>query len=271
MSPQYSFAEATLVLKFFDHNTNRQRFFFVCANKDYFDSNPFGPVPTGHLCSDADIPPMSRSLQDPDQIPIICHRYTSVETLAPSITPVRGFLARVGKVSASKFKGSPLFPNYVNNTDGLSSTLLSTAYVSNSDRLYASSPPDDLFSDYKAELKQALRSGSFGVNTGLYFRTLSSVVKVLTSLTPVEQCNLGNFFAHTHAVASQLGLSDDEISCGVNGAVPPTVSLTLSSWLMSILKAHDVPVVLKQCSTRPYHCGVSSVQEILTSDGFSEK
>ena len=69
----------------------------------------------------------------------------------------------------------------------------------------------------------------------------------------------------------QLGLSDDEISCGVNGAVPPTVSFTLSSWLMSILKIHDVPIVLKQSSTRPYHCGVSSVQEVLTSDGFSEK
>ena len=82
---------------------------------------------------------------------------------------------------------------------------------------------------------------------------------------------MGNSSEDTHAVASQLGLSDDEISCGVNGAVPPTVSFTLSSWLMSILKVHNVPIVLKQNSSRPYHCGVSSVQEILTSDGFSKK
>ena len=94
---------------------------------------------------------------------------------------------------------------------------------------------------------------------------------MLTSLTPVEQCNLGYFSADTHAVASQLGLSNAEISCGVNGAVPPTVSFTLSSWLMSTLKARNDLVVLKQCSTCPYHCGVSSVHEILTSDGFSEK
>ena len=104
LSPRYFFADATLVLKFVDHSTNRRRFFFVCANKDYFDSNPFGPIPTGHLCSDADIPPMSRALQNPDLIPISCHRYTVVEALEPSITPIRGFLTRVSRFSASKFK-----------------------------------------------------------------------------------------------------------------------------------------------------------------------
>ena len=155
-APRYFFADATLVLKFFDHSTNCQRFFFVCANTYSFDSNPLGPIPTGHLCSGADIPPMSRSLQDPDLIPISCHRRTDVEALDPSITPVRGFLTRVGNVSASIFKGSPPFPNYVNNTDGLSSTLLSTSYVSNSDRLYASNPPVGLSSDYKASLLQVL-------------------------------------------------------------------------------------------------------------------
>ena len=259
------------MLKYFDHSTNRQRFFFVCANKDYFDSNPFGPLPTGHLTSDAAIPPMSRALQDPDSIPIGCHRYTEVEALAPPITPTRGFLTRVSKITASRFKGSPLFPNFENNTDGLSSTLLSTAYVSGSDRSYALHPPADLPAAYKKALSNQLSRGSFGVNTGLYSRTLSSGVKVLTSLTTVEQCNLGNFPADTCAVAAQLGLSHDEISCGVNGAVPPTVSFTLSSWLMSIMKAHNVPVVLQQKSSRPYHCGVSSVQELLTSDGFSKK
>ena len=271
LSPQYYFADATLVLKYFDHSTNRQRFFFVCANKDYFDSNPFGPLPTGHLCSDADIPPMSRALQDPDSVPVRFHRYTDVEVLAPSITPVRGFLTRVSKISASKFKGSPLFPNHENNPDGLSSTLLSTPYLSRSDRLYAANPPASLPADYKKALLDDLARGSFGVNTGLYSRTLASGKRILTSLMPVEQCSLGNFSADTYAVATQLGLSEDEISCGVNGAVPPTASFTLSSWLMSIIQLHEVPVVLVQKSSRPYHCGVSSVQELLTSDGFSKK
>ena len=108
---------------------------------------------------------MSRALQDPDSIPVRFHRYTDVEVLAPSITPVRGFLSRVSKISASKFKGSLLFPNYENNTDGLSSTLLSTPYLSRADRLYAEKPPANLPVDYKEALLNDLARGSFGVNT----------------------------------------------------------------------------------------------------------
>ena len=52
-----------------------------------------------------------------------------------------------------------------------------------SDRAYAENPPPDLPAAYKESLLSDLSRGSFGVNTGLYSRTLASGDKVLSTLT----------------------------------------------------------------------------------------
>ena len=56
------------------------------------------------------------------------------------------------------------------------------------------------------------------------------------------------------------------MSTGVNGAVPVTVTFTLSSWLFRLMDIAGVPDVLKQSCVAPYDCGYQSVQDKLVSD-----
>ena len=310
LKEKYYLLDDTLPLKFFDHSTNRTRFFFVGANKLYFQKSPFSSFPRGHLAAEEDIPGMARCMEECSAVNSKYFRCVNLDPPPPSTLPVAGHLIRLAKVRESSGKGSPEFPNFLNNSSGIATTQLASHYRRrSSDRcfgvntgLYLRLPADTSFCVDMEGNVQIWRDGlrvflfekmlsSSGVfwngqplNAGQPWSTdpespipappskkLSHLKKPVqlglpSALTVLEQTRLANFPADTLSTAVELGLNESTVSTGVNGAVPVTVTFTLSSWLFRLMDIAGVPDVLEQSCVAPYDCGYQSVQDKLVSD-----
>ena len=143
---KYFLLDDTLLLNFFDHSTNRTRFFFVGANKQYFAVSPFTCFPRGHITSEDGVPGMVRCLEDCATVEGKYYRSVTLDPPPSSLLPTSGYLVRLANVRQSKGKGSPQYPNHINDHNGVASTQLASHF-----RTYGSDQ-------------------CFGVNTGLYLR-----------------------------------------------------------------------------------------------------
>ena len=86
------------------------------------------------------------------------------------------------------------------------------------------------------------------MNTGLVFRKNKDgkLDDRPSKLSVGEQVNIGNFPYDTVSVAHAMGLSDNQISTGINNAVPPSVCYPISAWFYSKLTSALVTPVMIQ-------------------------
>ena len=106
LGQKYFLLDDTLLLKLFDHSTNRTRFFFVGANKKYFSVSPFTCFPRGHITSENDVPSMDRCFEECSTVDGKHYRSVTLDPPSSSLLPVSGHLVRLAKVRQSKGKGS---------------------------------------------------------------------------------------------------------------------------------------------------------------------
>ena len=101
--------------------------------------------------------------------------------------------------------GTPKYPPFAIDFDGLTPTQLATVFANEEEH---------------------------GVNTGLVFRKdkIGKLDDRSPKLDVAEQVNVGNFPRDTVSVARAVGLSDNQVSTGINNVVPPLVCYPASTW-----------------------------------------
>lgn len=212
--------------------------------KVVFPEPDFSSFPTGHIQSLAEAGPVSECLIATTDVPESNYVSNPCSPLPANDSDPAGRLVYTHNMDNIRGAGSPKCPPAVFNSKGLAPTGLATVF------------------DNEEE---------FGVNTGLVFRTNAdgSTAKLPSRLVVQEIVNVGNFPYDTVDTAKAIGLTENQVSSGVNNAVPPSVCYPVACWFKKQL---DVALVsscgvcrdMVQKNKNLQHCGVDKVQHWLS-------
>ena len=244
LSPFYHIHYEVVKFAHFGHKSNRRRLLMAMLLKVVFPEPDFSSFPTGHIQSLAEAGPVSECLIATTDVPESNYVSNPCSPLPANDSDPAGRLVYTHNMDNIRGAGSPKCPPAVFNSKGLAPTGLATVF------------------DNEEE---------FGVNTGLVFRTNAdgSTAKLPSRLVVQEIVNVGNFPYDTVDTAKAIGLTENQVSSGVNNAVPPSVCYPVACWFKKQL---DVALVsscgvcrdMVQKNKNLQHCGVDKVQHWLS-------
>ena len=171
--------------------------------KPVFPVPDFSDFPTGHTKCLTTAKPVSDCFIPTADVPASFYGSNPCTPLPASNSEPTGRLVYTHSMDNVRGAGSPRRPAAVFDGRGLVPTGLATVFENEEE---------------------------FGVNTGLVLRTNAdgSATKLPSRLTVQEIVNVGNFPHDTVEVATTIGLTENQISSGVNNAVTPAVCFPMA-------------------------------------------
>ena len=239
LSPYYHIHYEVVKFAHFGHRSNRRRLLMALLLKSIFPEPCFSDFPTGHIDSLTECGPVGDCLIPTEEVDPSLYVDNAFTQLPCKEGNPAGKLTYTHTMDNIKGAGSPKCPPFAFDLAGLGTTQLATVFTNEEEH---------------------------GVNTGLVFRVNKDgkLDDRPSKLGVGEQVNVGNFPYDTVSVAHAMGLSDNQISTGINNAVPPSVCYPISAWFHSKLtSALETPVMI-QPNDRVLFCGDNSIHSWLS-------